>query len=58
MKTFSATAFFCLVGTAAALAQTAPQVRSVASFHAVEVSNGIELRLAPGTTSSSATTAT
>ena len=50
MKTFSATALFCLVGTAAALAQTAPQVRSVASFHAVEVSNGIELRLAPGTT--------
>ncbi|MCI1188480.1 DUF2807 domain-containing protein [Hymenobacter sp. DH14] len=50
MKNFPATAFFCLLSTGAAFAQTAPQVRSVASFHAVEVSNGIELRLAPGST--------
>ena len=50
MKNFTATAFFCLLSTGAAFAQTAPQVRDVASFHAVEVSNGIELRLAPGTT--------
>ena len=50
MKNLTATAFFCLLSTGAAFAQTAPQVRDVASFHAVEVSNGIELRLAPGTT--------
>lgn len=50
MKNLPATAFFCLLSTAAAFAQTAPQVRDVASFHAVEVSNGIELRLAPGAT--------
>ncbi|MDQ2794531.1 MAG: DUF2807 domain-containing protein [Bacteroidota bacterium] len=49
MKNFPATAFFCLLSTGTAFAQTAPQVRSVASFHAVEVSNGIELRLTPGT---------
>jgi hypothetical protein len=50
MKNLIATAFFSLLSTGAAFAQTAPQVRSVASFHAVEVSNGIELRLTPGTT--------
>lgn len=50
MKNLPATAFFCLLSTAIAFAQNAPQVRAVASFHAVEVSNGIELRLAPGTT--------
>ena len=50
MKNLPATAFFCLLSTATAFAQTAPQVRAVASFHAVEVSSGIELRLAPGTT--------
>ncbi|GAA4025279.1 hypothetical protein GCM10022409_06560 [Hymenobacter glaciei] len=50
MKNLTATAFFCLLSTGAAFAQTAPQVRSVASFQAVEVSNGIELRLTPGTT--------
>ena len=50
MKNFTATAFFCLLGTGAAFAQTAPQVRSVANFHAVEVSSGIVLRLTPGTT--------
>ena len=50
MKNLTATAFFCLLGTGAVFAQTAPQVRDVASFHAVEVGNGIELRLAPGTT--------
>ena len=50
MKNLPATAFLCFLSTATALAQTAPQMRAVASFHAVEVSNGIELRLAPGTT--------
>ena len=49
MKNFTASAFFCLVSTGAALAQTAPQVRSVASFHAVEVGSGVELRLTSGT---------
>jgi len=49
MKNLTATAFFCLLATGGAFAQTAPQVRAVASFHAVEVSNGIELRLTPGT---------
>lgn len=48
MKNLPATALLCLLSTATAFAQTAPQVRSVASFHAVEVSNGIELRLTPG----------
>jgi Putative auto-transporter adhesin, head GIN domain len=48
MKNLTATAFSCLLSTGVAFAQTAPQVRNVASFHAVEVSNGIELRLAPG----------
>ncbi|MDB5268330.1 MAG: hypothetical protein JWP58_1370 [Hymenobacter sp.] len=50
MKTLTATAFFCFLSTAAALAQTAPQVRSVASVHAVVVGNGIELRLSSGPT--------
>ena len=50
MKNLTATAFFCLLSTGAVFAQTAPQVRSVASFHAVEVSSGIELRLVSGTT--------
>lgn len=50
MKNLTATAFFCFLSTATALAQTAPQVRSVASFHAVEVGSGVELRLASGST--------
>ena len=50
MKNLPATAFICLLSTGAAFAQTAPQVRSVASFHAVEVGNGIELLLRSGTT--------
>ncbi|MET4074019.1 head GIN domain-containing protein [Hymenobacter sp. UYCo722] len=50
MKNLPATAFFCLLSTGVAFAQTAPQLRDVASFHAVEVSNGIELSLASGTT--------
>ena len=50
MKNIPATALLCLLSTATAFAQTAPQVRNVASFHAVEVSSGIELRLTPGTT--------
>lgn len=50
MKNLTATALFCLLSTGAAVAQTAPQLRAVASFHAVEVSSGIELRLAPGAT--------
>ncbi|GAB2855135.1 head GIN domain-containing protein [Hymenobacter ruber] len=49
MKNITATAFFCLLSTAA-FAQAGPQVRNVASFHAVEVGNGIELRLTSGTT--------
>ena len=48
MKNLPATIFFCLLSTGAAFAQTAPQVRAVASFHAVEVSNGIELSLSSG----------
>ncbi|WP_460503490.1 head GIN domain-containing protein [Hymenobacter agri] len=50
MKNLPATALFCLLSTATAWAQTAPQVRNVAAFHAVEVGSGIELRLAPGST--------
>ena len=49
MKNLTATAFFCLLSTAA-FAQAGPQVRNVASFHAVEVGNGIELRLSSGAT--------
>ncbi|GAB3860095.1 hypothetical protein GCM10028822_37700 [Hymenobacter terrigena] len=50
MKNLTAATFFCLLSTATALAQTAPQVRNVASFHAVEVSSGVELRLTSGST--------
>ena len=50
MKNFTATAFFCLLSTGVTLAQTAPQVRNVASFHAVEVGSGVELRLVSGIT--------
>ena len=50
MKTFVLPALaLSLLALVPAFAQTAPEVRSVASFHAVEVSNGIELQLASGT---------
>ena len=50
MKTLFLPAALTLLALAPAAAQTAPQVREVASFHAVEVNNGIELHLMPGTT--------
>ena len=50
MKTFFlSAAALTLLALVPAAAQTAPEVRTVASFHAIEVSNGIELRLASGT---------
>lgn len=50
MKNFPTTALLCFLSTGTVFAQTAPQVRNVASFHAVEVGNGIELLLASGST--------
>lgn len=50
MKNLLLPALCWLLALAPALAQTAPETRSVASFHVVEVSNGIELRLAAGAT--------
>ncbi|WP_310396903.1 head GIN domain-containing protein [Hymenobacter sp.] len=50
MKTFTALAFLWLLVFVPALAQTAPETRTVAAFTAVEVGNGIELRLAAGPT--------
>lgn len=41
-------ALFGLLAAGPALAQTAPEVRPVASFHALEVSSGIELVLTAG----------
>ena len=50
MKTFVfSAAVLTLLALVPAAAQTAPETRTVASFHAVEVSNGIELQLASGT---------
>ena len=48
MKNLTAFALLWLLALVPALAQTAPQLRPVASFHAVEVGNGIELRLTTG----------
>ena len=48
MKNLTTLALFWLLALVPALAQTAPQLRPVASFRAVEVSNGIELRLTSG----------
>ena len=48
MQKLTALALLWLLALVPALAQTAPEVRSLASFHAVEVSSGIELHLATG----------
>ena len=50
MKNLTALTLLWFLALVPALAQTAPQLRPVASFHAVEVGNGIELRLAAGPT--------
>lgn len=50
MKNFTALALFWLLPLVPALAQTAPEVRSVASFHALDVSSGIELHFTTGAT--------
>ena len=49
MKTLSTLALLWLLALVPALAQTAPETRAVAAFRAVEVSSGVELRLAAGT---------
>jgi hypothetical protein len=48
MKNITALALLWLLALVPALAQTGPEVRSVGTFTAVEVSSGIELRLAAG----------
>ena len=48
MKTLTTLALLWLLAVLPAIAQTTPQARSVASFHIIEVSSGIELRLATG----------
>ena len=48
MKTLSTLAILWLLALVPALAQTSPEIRTVATFHAIEVSSGIELRLAAG----------
>ena len=48
MKNLITLALLWLLALVPALAQTAPQLRPVASFRAVEVGNGIELRLTSG----------
>ena len=50
MKNLTTFALLWLLACVPALAQTAPQTRAVAPFRAVEVANGIELRLAAGPT--------
>ena len=50
MKNLTTFALLWLLAFVPALAQTAPQTRAVAPFRAVEVANGIELRLAAGPT--------
>ncbi|MBD2770206.1 DUF2807 domain-containing protein [Hymenobacter sp. BT664] len=48
MKNLVVPALFWLLALVPALAQTAPEVRSVAAFHALEVSSGIEVSLTAG----------
>lgn len=48
MKTFSILALLWLLAVVPALAQTPPEPRSVAIFHTIEVSSGIDLHLAAG----------
>ena len=50
MKNLTTLALLWLLALVPALAQTAPQSRTVGSFRAIEVSNGIELRLTSGQT--------
>ena len=50
MKNITTLALLWLLALVPALAQTAPETRAVGSFRAIEVSNGIELRLAAGQT--------
>ena len=48
MKTLSTLALIWLLALVPALAQNAPEARSVGAFHAIEVSSGIDLHLAAG----------
>ena len=48
MKKLTTLALLWLLALVPALAQTAPEIRSLANFHAVEVSSGIEMHLASG----------
>ena len=50
MKNLTTLALLWLLALVPALAQTAPQPRTVGSFRAIEVGNGIELRLTSGQT--------
>lgn len=50
MKNLTTLALLWLLALVPALAQTAPEARSVASFHALGVSAGVELHLTTGTT--------
>lgn len=50
MKNLTALAILWLLALVPALAQTAPEVRSLAAFHALDVSSGIEVNLTSGAT--------
>ena len=50
MKKLTALALLWLLALVPAFAQTAPEVRSVAAFHALEVSGGVQVTLASGPT--------
>ncbi|OGX85492.1 head GIN domain-containing protein [Hymenobacter glacialis] len=50
MKNFTALALFWLLALVPALAQTAPEVRSLGNFTAVDVSGGVQVILAVGPT--------
>ena len=50
MKNLTTVALLWLLALVPALAQTASEVRSVGSFHALSVSTGVELHLITGTT--------
>ncbi|UOQ97952.1 DUF2807 domain-containing protein [Hymenobacter sp. 5317J-9] len=50
MKTFSTLALLWLLALVPALAQTAPEIRVVGAFHALDVSDGVQVTLASGST--------
>ncbi|MBD2723687.1 head GIN domain-containing protein [Hymenobacter armeniacus] len=50
MKALSTFALLWLLAFAPAFAQTAPEIRTVADFHALEVSDGVQVTVASGTT--------